>query len=109
MREEKLVKDAEERAKRQAEEKARIEIEKVQAAAVAEQQRLKDIQLREENERIKRENEEIKRINDKSHREDIIKQACEDMVAYCGIGDNTANDIVDHILQGNIRNIVIKF
>ena len=59
VREEKLVKDAEERAKRQAEEKARIEIEKVQAAAVAEQQRLKDIQLKEENERIKREIEKI--------------------------------------------------
>lgn len=108
-REEKLVKDAEERAKRQAEEKARIEIEKAQAAAAAEQQRLKDIQLKEENERIKRENEEIKRINDKNHREAIIKQACEDMVAYCGIGDDTANGIVDHILQGNIRNIIVKF
>lgn len=108
-REEKLVKDAEERAKRQAEEKARIEIEKVQAAAVAEQQRLKDIQLKEENERIKRENEEIKRINDKNHREAIIKQACEDMVSYCGIGDDAANGLVDHILQGNIRNIIVKF
>lgn len=103
------MKDAEERAKKQAEEKARIEIEKVQAAAIAEQKRLKDIQLMEENEKIKKENEEIKRINDKRHREEIIKQACEDIVSYCGIGNDTASVLVDHILQGNVRNIVIKF
>lgn len=108
-KEERLVKDAEERAKKQAEEKARIEIEKVQAAAIAEQKRLKDIQLMAENEKIKKENEEIKRINDKRHREEIIKQACEDMVSYCGISNDTASVLVDHILQGNVRNIVIKF
>ena len=108
-REERLVKEAEERVKKQYEEETRIEIEKVQAAAIAEQQILKDLELKEENERIKRENEEMKRINDKNHREAIIKQACEDMSAYCGIGDDTANGLVDHILQGNIRNIIIKF
>ncbi len=41
--------------------------------------------------------------------EAIIKQACEDMVSYCGIGDDAANGLVDHILQGNIRNIIVKF
>lgn len=108
-REEKLLKEAEDKARKQAEEKARIEIEKIKSEALAEQQRLKDIQLRKENARIKRENEEIKRTNDENHRKEIIKQSCNDMVSYCGIGDNTANGLIDHILQGNIRNIVVKF
>jgi len=108
-REEKLIKEAEDRVRKQAEEIAIKEIEKVQAAAFAEQQKILAKNQEEESLRVIKEIEEQKRIADSTHREEIIKQSCEDMVSYCGIGDGTANALIYHILQGNIRNIVVKF
>lgn len=116
--------------KRKEEEAAKIEIEKVQAAAFAAQEKLrieaeekeraaKDLEYQREQQKLRYEalkeaeakrlaQEEAARIANEDHRKKIILDAAESLI-YEGIEEVTATAIIDLILDGKVKHVSIKF
>lgn len=117
--------------KRKEEEAAKREIEKVQAAAFAAQEKIRiereaedraKAAIEEGKERMrlaeeaKKEaeakrlaQEESARIADKKHRKNIIDEAVSTLMVEAAIPDVTAKEIINLILQGKVKHVSIKF
>lgn len=117
--------------KRKEEEAAQREIEKVQSAAFAAQEKIRiereaedrakaaiedgkermrlDEEAKKEFEAKRLVQEEAGRIADKKHRKNIIDEAVSTLMVEAAIPDVTAEAIINLILQGKVKHVSIKF
>lgn len=116
-KQEEIDRQAEENARLKAEaEKARIEQEK---QAYAEEQARKAVEMerqrKEQEERQKSEEqariqaEEERRKADIEHRRTINNKIVADLMTHCGVNEETAKNIVTHIVEGNIANVCVNY
>ncbi|MBR7002084.1 MAG: hypothetical protein IKI11_05445 [Neisseriaceae bacterium] len=116
-KQEEIDRQAEENARLKAEaEKARIEQEK---QAYAEEQARKAVEMerqrKEQEERQKAEEqariqaEEERRKANIEHRKTINNKIVADLMTHCGVNEETAKNIVTHIVKGNIANVCVNY